>query len=105
MRAEPTHYFVGDCKINLPVLLEREPGIDPITVRFVPNAPIPLSYRRTAPLLDAIPHQLATALCEPAYGGRVIKRWAKFGQGDHRRGTGINHGLHIEREGRPISDG
>src|SRR6266849_3138715 len=66
--------------VHSPVLLEVDTAADPVIVRLVPDAPIPILDVLTAPLLRASPDNVGALFGKPSHGSWVVERTAEFGE-------------------------
>src|SRR5215471_5152570 len=101
---EPAQDFLRYFDIDLSILIECKSRIDPVAVRLVPDAPVPLTNGFTGPLFNAIPDELSTSTREPTHSCGVIKRWPKSCECDHWCCASIERGLHISGETWPVPD-
>src|SRR5262249_52802841 len=74
VRFEPAQAALGDLLIDVPILSEGDRSANPLVVRLVPDAPIPVAYDISAPLLNATANDIATAVGE-FLDGRQIIHW------------------------------
>src|SRR5262245_44405309 len=100
--SEPSHNPLRHCLIHATILLEVDAATNPIVVRFVPDAPIPIPHHLAAPLLYASPHHIGALVGEPAYGTDIVERPTKSGKRHERDGPDIEDSLYIRCKIAPI---
>ncbi len=90
--------------VDAAVLRIADIAADVGIVRLVPHAPIPILHLLATPLLQAAPDDVAAARGEIANVGRLVERRMELGEGDHRLGAGVEHGLQHGGEPMPFLD-
>src|SRR5262245_39824454 len=61
---QPAQAAVGDLLVDVAVLCEGDWPANPLIIRFVPDAPVPISDHVTAPLLNAAAYDVAAVIGE-----------------------------------------
>src|SRR5262249_5605834 len=93
--SQPSHNPLRRWLIHTTILLEVDAATNPIVVRFVPDAPIPISHHLAAPLLYTSPHHVGALVCEPAYGTDIVEGPTKFSKRHERNSPDIEDCLYI----------
>src|SRR5215472_6472033 len=103
---EPRRQGAGDASrhrfVYRSVLLEVDAAADPVIVRLVPDAPIPILDFLAAPLLGAAPDNFGALFGKPPHRSWVVERPAEFGEGEKGCGADIERRLDAGAQRGPI---
>src|SRR5262249_12632950 len=103
VRTQPLEHGLGDFLIDPPINLEREKAAsNPGAVWLVPYAPVPITHRLPAPLLNAAPHDVRRSVGKCSNRPRIVERRCELSEGDHRLCAHVQNGLHVRREYLPL---
>src|SRR5688572_10642730 len=95
VRLQPTQTAVGDLLIDVAVLREGDWPADPLIVRFIPDAPVPITDNITTPLFNAAAYDVAAPIGELINSFKIIHRFVHLGERDHGLSPSVQYSLYI----------
>ena len=102
IRLELLQDSYGDLLIDAAILRITDISADIRIVRLVPNAPVPVLYLVSPPLLDAAPDNFATARDESPDVRRIVEGRMELGERHHGLRAHVEHGLQHGGEPMPL---
>src|SRR5687767_6634364 len=86
----------------MPILCKRHRTADPLVVRLIPHAPVPISDDLATPMFDTAADNIAAPLRKLLDGLKVVHGLVHFGECDHRLRSNTENRLHIRYEDWPL---